>query len=358
MIRLAISADGHVSEPVDLWERELPARMRERGPRIAREGERTALLVEDQVVRRFSASFGHDAWGANDVAGRLKALERDGVYAEVVYPNLAFFCVFSIQDAALQVESCRVYNDWVADRFGDEPRIAPVGLLPVLDVDAAIAELQRLKSLRIGAGMLPTHVDARPYNDPGYERLWEAAAGLQVPLSFHVGTGRSQTPAHGPGGAVVNYVVTVSGAQETVSYLCGSGVLERHPDLRVAMVECGAGWLAWTLAAMDDAYRDHQAFVRPKLEHPPSFYFRRQGAVTFQRDPVGISNLPYTGVRCLLWGNDYPHPEGTYPESRAVLGAMLDGVPQGIVDRITFLNAAELYALPLPPDLSGNDSYR
>ena len=123
---------------------------------------------------------------------------------------------------------------------------------------------------------------------------------------------------------------------------------ERHAGLRVVLVECGAGWLAWALEAMDDAYREHHMFVRPKLAEPPSFYFRRQGAVTFQRDPVGIANRAFTGDRCLLWGSDYPHPEGTYPRSREILAEQLLGVPQESIDRITWRNAAELYGLPEP----------
>src|SRR5207244_2275330 len=83
----------------------------------------------------------------------------------------------------------------------------------------------------------------------------------------------------------------------TVAYLCGSGVLERYPKLRVVMVECGSGWLAWALHAMDDAYREHHVFVRPKLALLPSEYFRRQGAVTFQHDPVGLAHLPFPGRR-------------------------------------------------------------
>jgi len=195
---------------------------------------------------------------------------------------------------------------------------------------------------------LPAHIDARPYNDPVYDPLWAAAQDLGIPLTFHAGTGRSQTPAHGPGGAVINYVVTVGGPMETVAYLCGSGVLARFPGLRVVMVECGSGWLAWVLHAMDDAYREHHMFVRPKLELLPSEYFRRQGAVTFQHDPVGLANIPFTGDRCLLWGSDYPHPEGTWPNSQEVLARQFAGVAAETMERIVCLNAAELYGFSLP----------
>ena len=135
---------------------------------------------------------------------------------------------------------------------------------------------------------------------------------------------------------------------ETVAYLCGSGVLARFPGLRVVMVECGSGWLAWVLHAMDDAYREHHMFVRPKLELLPSEYFRRQGAVTFQHDPVGLANIPFTGDRCLLWGSDYPHPEGTWPNSQEVLARQFAGVAAEAMERIVCRNAAELYRFRLP----------
>jgi len=115
-------------------------------------------------------------------------------------------------------------------------------------------------------------------------------------------------------------------------------------------VECGSGWLAWALHAMDDAYREHHVFVRPKLALLPSEYFRRQGAVTFQHDPVGLANLPFTGDRCLMWGSDYPHPEGTWPRSQEVLARQLEGLPESTIDRIVTWNAAELYRFRLPTD--------
>jgi predicted TIM-barrel fold metal-dependent hydrolase len=333
--------------------------MRQRGPRVEIRDGRACLVAEGEVVRKLPPPPGaakNDAgtspFFARDTGpeARLEALDRDGVWAEVMYPNLAFFCTFAIEDAELQAATCRVYNDWVAETFASCERLAPVGLVPIRDLGAAVAELEHLEGLGLRSALLPTHADYRPYNDPAYEPLWEAAEGLDLPLGFHAGTGRAQTPARGPGAAVVNYVVTVSGPMETVAYLCAAGVLERHPGLRVGMVECGAGWLAWTLEAMDDAYREHHAWLRPVLPDLPSAYFRRQGFVTFQRDPVGLANVERTGSRCLLWGSDYPHPEGTFPDSRRVLDEQLRGVPQEVVERVVLRNAAELYRIPLPAD--------
>jgi predicted TIM-barrel fold metal-dependent hydrolase len=372
-----ISADSHVMEPLDLWTTRLPAALRPQGPRLeVRDGD-TCLMVESTVVRNFStlsraeakagggspdgeraadgegAADGERAKGFSsggaDAAARLRDLDVDGVWGEVIYPNLAFFCCHRIESAELQAAVARVYNDWAEEVFlGASERLAPVAILPVLDVEAAVAELGRVAARGFRCVLLPAHVDARPYNDASYDTLWAAAGEASLPLSFHAGTGRTQTPAHGPGGAVVNYVVTVSGPMETVAYLCGAGVLARHPDLRVVMVECGSGWLAWALHAMDDAYREHYRWVRPKLELLPSEYFRRQGFVTFQHDPVGLANLAFTGDHCLLWGSDYPHPEGTWPHSREVLARQMQGQPRATVERIVCRNAAALYGFAVP----------
>jgi predicted TIM-barrel fold metal-dependent hydrolase len=345
-------------EPVDLWTSGLPPHLRARGPRIEARNEVPCLMVEDSVVRRFSIPAGAGkegaktfALGASDPAGRLRDLDTDGVWGEVIYPNLAFFCCFHIRDPKLQVATARLYNDWIADRFiAASERLAPVAVLPVADIEAAVAELWRAQACGFRGALVPAHVDHRPYNDPAYDPLWRAAEELGVPLTFHAGTGRSQTPAHGPGGAVINYVVTVGGPMETVAYLCGSGVLARFPGLRVVMVECGSGWLAWVLHAMDDAYREHHMFVQPKLDLLPSEYFRRQGAVTFQRDPVGLANIPFTGDRSLMWGSDYPHPEGTWPHSQEALARQLGDLPEDTIDRIVTRNAAELYRFRVPSE--------
>src|SRR5207244_10908773 len=114
------------------------------------------------------------------------------------------------------------------------------------------------------------------------------------------------------------------------------------------VAQCGTGARARVGQAIDAASRESPLFVRPKLELLPSEYFRRQGAVTFQHDPVGLANIPFTGDRCLLWGSDYPHPEGTWPNSQEVLARQFAGVAAEAMERIVCRNAAELYRFRLP----------
>lgn len=378
--RWLISADNHVSEPLDLWTR-LPAELASLAPHIeARDGV-PCMVVEGKVIQRLRLPEGVTMEGgdsdvlaaadraeraallvrdANDPDQRVRDLDRDSIWGEVMFPNLFVFMVYRLSNPALQAAACALYNDWVSDTFAANERFVPVAPLPALDVDAAVAELERCAARGFRGVLLPAHADwlPHPYNAPAYERLWSAAEAHGLPVHFHAGTGRDNRPAHNPGGAVINYVVTVQGPSETITYLCGSGVLARHPGLRVVMVECGSGWLAWTLHAMDDAYREHEMWVEPKLDGLPSEYFLRQGYVTFQHDPVGLHNVALTGDRCLMWGADYPHPEGTWPESKTYLSRQLAGVPEETARRVVWDNAAELYgwsqpSTPPPPATGG-----
>lgn len=355
-VRLTLSADGHINEPGDLWSLNLPRAMVDAGPRVQVRDGKIAMVVEGRVIRRLApapetmkegeiANLG--SWSENDASSRLEALERDGVRGEVLYPTVTFFTAYSIEDKELQRAVCEVYNDWLAETFAD-PHFAAVAVLPASNPEGCVAELRRLEGKGVNAALLPAHSDDLPYNSDAWEPLWEAAAAMGVSLSFHAGSGRHQAPIRGAGGAVANYVITCSGPIETASVLCASGILERHPKLRTILVECGAGWLAWALDAMDDAYREHEMFVSPKLEELPSFYFRRQGGVTFQRDRTGIANRNLTGNDCLMWGSDYPHPEGTYPHSQEILKRDFEGVSQEDIDALTWKNAASLYGLALP----------
>src|SRR5262245_48368046 len=219
-----------------------------------------------------------DPGGATDPERRRKDMALDGVSAEVIYPTMGNF-VHSIPDPELQMACARVYNDWAHETFGKHfDTFMPVPLVPVADVDAAIQELERVAKLGFRCLGVPAAApEGQPYNDPVYEPFWTAAEAARLALSFHTGTGYSPILARGAGGAVINYACVGIVAQQTVCYLAASGILARHPDLHVAIVESGAGWLSWVLERMDEAFHEHHMAVQTKLDMPPSAYYRRQG---------------------------------------------------------------------------------
>jgi predicted TIM-barrel fold metal-dependent hydrolase len=345
-----ISSDAHVTEPIELYGARVDAALRDRVPRIeTKDGWRT-LVVEGLLPRKLMTADEREfaIVGDWDPADRIRDQERDGVSAEVIFPTFALQSCFSTEDAALQLALCRAYNDWASEVFGTERRLLPVGLVPMLDIDGAIAEAQRLASAGCRALFLPARVPQRPYNDAEYDRFWAAAQELGLPLTFHSGTGHEPRVVRGPGGAVLNYLL---GAQldgpMVLLMLAAGGALDRFPGLRLVTVETGAGWLGWIMTQADQIYEDHSMFAKPKLSMKPSELIRRQASATFMYDPVAINNRAITGIETLMWGNDYPHPEGTWPSSQDVAAQQFADVPDDELRAIVGGNAARVFGFDL-----------
>jgi predicted TIM-barrel fold metal-dependent hydrolase len=341
-----ISTDSHVTEPIELYAERVDAEFRSRVPHIeTRDGWRSLhaegldprkLMTADQLETAVVGGF--------DVASRVRDQVRDGVSAEVIFPTFALQACFASDDPRLQVQLCRAYNGWAAEVFSGAPTLLATGAVPMLDIDDGIAEAQRLADAGFRALMLPARVLTRPYNDPEYDRFWVVAEELGLPLTFHSGTGYEPRITRGPGGAVVNYVM---GAQldgpMVILSLAAGGALDRFPGLGIVTVETGASWLAWIMTQADAIYQDHAMYARPKLSMLPSELIRRQCAATFMYDPVAVHNRHFTGLETLMWGNDYPHPEGTWPDSQSTNARQFAGVPDDDVRAIVSGNAARVF---------------
>jgi predicted TIM-barrel fold metal-dependent hydrolase len=321
-----VSADSHVNEPHDLWYDRLPAGLRDRAPRRIQQtphGPWELVLdgsplgwahLDAEEATRIETE--REAEASTDV--RLAMLATDGIDAEVVFPTIGLY-VWSLPDAELGVACCRTYNDWIFECLGGtSPRVRLAAMIPTWSPDLAIAEVERAAARGFAAALLPI-VATPDWNHRQWDPLWSAITGAGLPAAMHQGTGHDMIWVRGPGAATTNLVATQAIAPRTATLLAASGVLERYPALHVVLVEVNAGWLAWTMHTADEYYLAHAHWSAPKLAELPSHYMRTQLHATFQRDPVGVANLAITGVDCLLWGGDYPHPETTYPNSRRVL---------------------------------------
>ncbi len=341
-----ISTDSHVSEPIELYAERMDVDYRDRAPVIAESDGWRTLHIEGLKPRKLmrASELEEATIGDWDPADRIRDQESDGVVAEVIFPTFALQACFASEDPGLQLALCRAYNAWAADVFPSGGRLLPVATVPMLDIDAAIVEARRLAALGFRALFLPARVDARPYNDPAYDPFWAVAQDLGLPLTFHSGTGHEPRVMSGPGGAVINYLL---GAQldgpMVMLALAAGGALDRFPDLRIVTVETGAAWLAWIMTQADAIYADHDKWARPKLSLKPSELIRRQCHATFMYDPVAINNRVTTGVETLMWGNDYPHPEGTWPHSQEVCADQFAGVADDEVRAIVGGTAAAVF---------------
>jgi predicted TIM-barrel fold metal-dependent hydrolase len=238
-----------------------------------------------------------------------------------------------------------VYNNWIVERLGGIDRIKLAAMIPTWDVDMAIDEVRRMASNPSVGGLLLPLVGTPEWNLPVWEPLWAAIQETAIPAVMHQGSGHDMIFYRGWGSPTANLLTTQSMAPRAAALLSCSGVLERHPDLHVVMVEVNAGWMAWTMSTLDEYYTAHQrnGWTKPILAELPSHYLRHQVHATFQDDPVALHNIPLTGTDCLLWGNDYPHPESTYPDSNRVLDRLLGDVAPDDARAVVFDNAARVF---------------
>lgn len=346
------SADSHVLEPDDIWDQMLPAELASRAPRAERQGEREILYIDGAVVRRDPIAYTEAIRppGARDPRRRLIDLDNEGIWCELVFPSRGLW-VPLITDPVLTAACCTGYNTWLTTEFLPvSERFIGVATLPGLDTDDAVAELGRAVDAGFRVAMLPAAAPpGRSYNDETWEPLWAALAEAGMPICFHAGSGSDPIVNRGPGGAIINYVETFFPVQRTLVQIVAAGVLERHPDLHVVFVEGGASWIPSMMDRMDEAYRQHDMFVHPRLSMPPSELLLRQVSATFQHDLAIRTVIDVAGPAPIMWGSDYPHLEGTFGHTQDALDKAFEGVDPDVRRTVTAENFVKLFGGPAPP---------
>jgi len=360
-----VSADAHVNEPSDLWATRMAPAYRERVPRVVTDANGVQWRVTEghrPDRLRLSDLEGEDlvrSKAGSDPEQRLKDMAHDGIDAEVLFPNKGL-SMWATPDPQFAMAQCRTYNEWAWETFSRyNDRMSPAAAIATADLEGSIAEVQRVAALGFRLLTLPCKpvwgahdVEHPNYNLPHFDPLWTVIQDANLPITFHVSTGRDPRASRGNGGAVINYVShSLAPTIEPVANLCASGVLSRFPGLRFATIEAGIGWLPWLLTAMDEAYRKHHFWVRPKLAMLPSEFFRAHGFASFQEDPPGLDLAERHGVLdCLMWGNDYPHHEGTWPHSAEAIERTMSGLTDAQRAKVLGLNAARFFHFDVPAD--------
>lgn len=357
---LMISADCHANEPPGLWHARIDRKFVDRLPALHGRGHVDNEIEGFRPVTRKIEFTGEDLERnrtARSIEDRLRDHERDGIDAEIIFPNKGL-AMFAAQDQEFVQAQCRAYNDWAWETFGPyNDRLSPMAFVATADIPRAVEEIQRVAKLGFRGLSFPCKpiwgghdVAHLNYNLPACDPLWASIQDCDLPFTFHVSTGRDPRVSRGNGGAVINYAVhSLAPTMEPIANLCGSGVLERFPGLRFASIEAGIGWIPWALQAMDEAYQKHHMFVRPKLNQLPSEYFKQHGFASFQEDPAGLDLArEHDLVDCFMWANDYPHHEGTWPHSAAAIERTMARFDETERAKLLGLNAARLFKFEIP----------
>jgi predicted TIM-barrel fold metal-dependent hydrolase len=362
------SADGHVVEPSDLFETQVPASLRRYGLRSEKVDGMMIAYAGDNVTSRRPLDAGPprlgpdgevfgrpDRRGNREIEYRLKDMELDGVDAEIPFPSLGL-TAFMIENAEAELATAQAYNDWNHGLLKDHvDRFVRCGIVPVRDTAMGVAEMERLAGLGFTAAMIPSVIDPQsglpPYTSDYWDPIFAAAQRLGIVFAMHTGTGRYDVLSfRGPGGAIMNYGIQSCDGWVSIMALVSGGVLDRYPGSHVVVIEGGASWLAPLCERMDEIYVAHAPFVRPKLSIMPSEVVARQVHCQFQTDRAAIMARSVTGTQALIWGADYPHHEGTFPHSRNVLAHLFDGIDISETEQADILggNAARLFRLDRP----------
>ena len=277
---------------------------------------------------------------------RLKDQERDGVQAEVLYGILG--ATRRLNDAEAAVELVRIYNEWLAGFCDAHPdRYAGLACIPNSPVEAAVEEMRRVIKRGGVRGLEIAHsYDIAPLWDPQWNPVWEVANEAALPVHFHTaGERRPDLAKLPPQLARVEHAVHISGFQlymaTTLISVIFAGVLERYRNVKIVIGESGIGWIPYVLDRMDAEWEDQ--FKDLSLTMRPSEYWRRQCRATYQSDRIGIKLLDDIGHDTIMWGSDFPHPDGIWPDSSEFIERELSHLPSEVRHKIVCENAGKLY---------------
>ena len=383
-----VDADTHINEPGDLWVNRVPAKLRERAPKVVKGGHGGEVWSWEDGLRSQSITplcnvLGQSpvTWslltdnyagfpaGAREGKARIKDMDVDMVDGHVLYPTYVMggSHVYSPSRDGELINACvRAYNEWMSDLASyNSERLFGLATLPVTGVEDAMAEAKRAKDLPGIAGILLTaYPNGTTSPSPDDEPFWSLIEDLDIGVTIHVGFnegGEVETAAESAesngadkGDTMGNLTLARLNVERqavstipVMSHFILGGVLERHPKMRLGVAEVGIGWIPFFLEQSTFNFVRHRFWTNTHLSLTPKEYFRRQCFATFQEDYYGLRNRDLIGVECLQWSSDYPHSGTDWPNSQTSIANQMRDIPEDEATLIVAGNAARHYGLDL-----------
>ncbi len=390
-----ISVDDHVMEPPDLWQRRLPAKWRESGPRVVRmpwelgPGFRQPLfrpaasgpetdgwIVDDivQLIPRALAFAGQTAAemderpisyaemrpGCYDVKARLSDLDVINVEKSLCFPNITRFCgqlFLWVGNKDLALACVKAYNDWMVEEWAGESggRLLPLCLIPLWDAQAAADEVRRNAARGVRAVAftelpaalgLPSIHDADGYWLP----FIEACDETSTVICLHIGSSSTHVTTSPDAPVCVPQALVSTNAQLCLADWLFSGLLARYPHLKLAFSESQIGWMPYLFERVDRIWRRGHTFARipETLTQPPSSYVKGRIFGCFFEDDFGLDVRESVGVDQITFESDYPHQDSTWPDTANYVERIMAGLSDE--ERYKILRGNAIRMLDLPPD--------
>ncbi len=382
-----ISADSHLEVDPARWVHRVPEKYRERAPRrIRTETGGDAIVIEGAGVREVPSDLyggkGRDRWrpfgqryedtpGTGPAEQRVWEIEQDGIDAEVLYPAQASGPNFwrNVKDDAPYKAIIRAYNDWLMEEYCsvDPDRLIGLAIIPMTNVDDAVAEMKHAKDLGYKGVLLSAFPNNKPYPTPEDDKFWAASLDLQMPVTVHIELNR-QGPRSGPmmpkqlkeleAGSIVDYPGQVSrfyraGGLNAVQWIL-DGTFDRFPDLKIYFAETHCGWIPIFYHMSNLRYKRHHWWAEEMLGYKPlkmlpSEYMKEHCYWGFLDDPIGVEMRHHIGVNRMMWATDFPHQESEWPHSTQVIDQIMSGVPEDEKYAMIAGNCIEFFHLDALP---------
>jgi predicted TIM-barrel fold metal-dependent hydrolase len=325
-------------------------------------GKQAGIRNADQVGARFlQRSYEHSlAPGLQDHDARIADMDEQGVAADVIFhgglngQSIPFSTtgLISWGDTAydyLENVGVRIYNRWLADFVSLAPeRHAGIAHIPISDLSACPQEVEWAAEAGLKGINLPApRGDFPMLNDPAWEPLWAACNDTGMSVNTH-GGGGEHYPYQGQGAQMMYMMETPFRTRRGLWVMIFSGVFERYPNLKLVLTEQWVDWAPSTMADMDGLYFGPTgAAIRAKLPKPPSEYFRKNCYIgaSFMSNGEAKVAVEHDLIDNVMWGDDYPHAEGTWPDTREAMRFTFSDIDPTHTRRFLGETAAELYNL-------------
>lgn len=373
---LVVSVDDHLVEPPHTFEGRMPAQYADRAPTVVElpeggdawtyDGQLLPNIGMNAFAGRPPSEWSSDPTrfdemrrGSWDIHARITDMDLDGVYASLCFPSfLTGFGGVRLQtttkDLGLGLAAVRAWNDWVAEEWaGSYPdRIIPLGITWLHDPVIGAEEVRRNAARGFRALSFPEVTD--PHGWPSihtdhWDPIFQACEETGTVLCLHVGSGGGLPPCS-PGAPpdVPAVLFGTYASMYAVEWLY-SLVAVRFPDLKICLSEGGIGWVASLLDRLEHMVRyDDMLQTWSGLDVTPAEAFRRNFYFCALDDPSGWVHRYRIGVDHLMVEVDYPHGDGTWPDTQAALQRQMEGLDPLEVEKFTWRNASDMLQFPIP----------
>lgn len=351
------SADNHISLSEDIFYEKFPPELKDSAPRIwyedgayllGRAKGKTFLPLDfSRVLMQYD-----DLAGAafNNVEARIQELREDGVDKELAFPN-AVLALLHTPDKDLRERAFRVYNEHIADyQERSNGAFYGVGLINWWDPAGARRTLSELKSLGLRTFLLPLNPGKDDndavidYGSAAFDSVWDEIEQAGLPISHHIGETPPKTPCEN-NSVVVGMMINVDGFRETFAKYLFTGILDRHPTLKIGWFEGGIAWVATALQDAEHLLASYQHMFNYELQNSIRHYWDNHMSASFMVDPLGLRLLDEIGADNVMWSSDYPHNESTFGYSEKSLKSVVDVVGQDDAVKICSTNIKKFLGL-------------